>query len=371
MNVGVIDADLIDGGTRHPNLALMKISAHQKNQGNNVKLLTDYNGLHEYDHVYVSKVFTYTDFPDKIKTMKNITIGGTGFFEDKAENLPNHIEHIMPDYELYNDFVYKKIHEGASRNAYKDYLDYSIGFTTRGCFRKCSFCVNKKYNSVFKHADVWGFLDNGRPYIYLWDDNFLGYKHWKSILEQLKKTGKPFKFRQGLDIRLITDEKAKALSEVKYHGDFIFAFDFLKDKKIIERKLKIWKNYVRKTTKLYVLCAYESQGVVDIVSLLERIKVLMRHGCLPYVMRHENYKKSDFRDLYVQIARWCNQPNMFKKMSFREFAEANQRHHKNKNTDCSTMRTLKHFENNHPTIARKYFDLKFIKEKETIYLEDE
>jgi len=365
-HIGLIDADLLDNGTRHPNLALMKISAFEKNRGNDVKLLTDYNGLHKYDHVYVSKVFTYTDFPNKIKTMKNITIGGTGFFGDKAENLPNYIEHIMPDYELYNDFVYKKIHEGTSRNTYKDYLDYSIGFTTRGCFRKCSFCVNKKYDKVFRHAEVKEFLDNDRPYIYLWDDNFLGYKYWESVIDELVATNKPFKFRQGLDIRLMTDKKAKKLAGVKYHGDFIFAFDFIEDRNLIESKLKIWKQYNSKTTKLYLLCAYDSQDVTDIENLFERISILMKYGCLPYVMRYDRYKDSDYRDMYIQIARWANQPQMFKKMSFREFAEANQRHHKNKNTDCSTMRTLKHFEKNHPTIARKYFDLKFIKEKQTI-----
>ena len=30
MNIGIIDADLLDKGTRHPNLALMKISAYYK-----------------------------------------------------------------------------------------------------------------------------------------------------------------------------------------------------------------------------------------------------------------------------------------------------------------------------------------------------
>ena len=36
MKIGIIDADLLDNGTRHPNLALMKISGFMKSQGNDV-----------------------------------------------------------------------------------------------------------------------------------------------------------------------------------------------------------------------------------------------------------------------------------------------------------------------------------------------
>jgi hypothetical protein len=70
---------------------------------------------------------------------------------------------------------------------------------------------------------------------------------------------------------------------------------------------------VSKTTKLYVLCAYESQDVLDIINTFERIKILMKYGCLPYIMRYEKYKNCEFQSLYTQLARWCNQPQFFKK----------------------------------------------------------
>lgn len=38
-------------------------------------------------------------------------------------------------------------------------------------------------------------------------------------------TKKPFQFRQGLDVRLLNDEKAELLARSRYHGDMIFAFD--------------------------------------------------------------------------------------------------------------------------------------------------
>lgn len=364
MKIGIIDADLLDNGTRHPNLALMKISAFQKKKGNSVTLLDSYTGIDCYDKVYISKVFTFTNVPEGITSMPNVVIGGTGFFADGGESLSDEIEHHMPDYDLYKDYANNQIQKGRKRSAVSDYLDYSIGFTTRGCFRKCSFCVNKKYNKPFKHSPVSEFYDPTRPYIYLWDDNFLSYGGWEAILDDLEATGKPFQFRQGLDIRLMTDSKAKRLSRTRYHGDFIFAFDHLEEREVIEEKLKLWKRYCSKTTKLYVLCAYKSQDEKDIEDTFERIKILMKYGCLPYIMRYESYKDSQFRTLYIQIARWCNQPQFFKKKSFRQFCEANQYYHKNKETNCAAYQSMIDFESAFPDIAEKYFDLRFDEENQ-------
>lgn len=358
MNIGIIDADLLDHGTRHPNLALMKISGFMKAQGYNVQLLFDYNNLDNYDEIYMSKVFNFTQIPIDVNDYENLKIGGTGFFEDGGEDLPFEIEHSMPDYNLYNTFIAKEIERGIKPQKFSDYIDYSIGFTTRGCFRKCSFCVNKKYNKVFEHSPVSEFLDPSRKYLYLWDDNFLAYENWREVLDQIEETKKPFQFRQGLDIRLMNEEKAKRLSKMKYNGDFIFAFDHLKDKEIIEKNLRLWRKYSKKTTKLYVLCAHESQDEKDIRSVFERIIILMKHRCLPYIMRYESYEQSEFKGMYINLARWCNQPNFFKKMSFRQFCEANQEKVKTKNK-CATMRYMDDFESKHPEIAKQYFDLRF------------
>lgn len=354
MNIGLIDADLLDNGTRHPNLALMKISGFMKEQSHDVELLFDYNNVDNYERVYLTKVFSFTNIPSDILKKPNVKYGGTGFLQEEPvlPDLPYEIEHYMPDYHLYDNFVEREIERGIKRVRFSDYLDYSIGFATRGCFRKCSFCVNKKYDKVFRHAKISEFYDPSRKYIYLWDDNVLGYENWREVFDELAETGRSFQFRQGLDLRLMTEEKAMVLSNAKYRGDFIFAFDHLKDRDLIEKKLKIWRLHCYKTTKLYILCAYESQDAHDIESAFERIAVLMRYRCLPYIMRYDNYKDSEFEGLYINLARWCNQPNFFKKKSFREYCEAN-------GENSSTMRYMKDFENKHPDMAKKYFDMKF------------
>ena len=375
--LGIIDADLLDNGTRHPNLACMKISAYFKSQGWQVELLENYDDLDRYDLVSISRVFSFTKIPNciykygrcedpnhpELSLKKNIQIGGTGFYFEKAPDLPPEIEHIMPDYHLYDSYIQKKLDAGEPRTRYCDYLDFSIGFATRGCFRKCEFCVNKKYDRVHKHSPIAEFLDPSRPKIYLWDDNFMASPDFNTILDELIATGKPFQFRQGLDMRLMTHEKAERLSKVKYYGDYIFAFDHIEDKDLISKKLKIWREHTHKSTKLYVLTGYDSQDEKDIEATFERIKILMEHGCMPYIMRYEDYKQSRFKGLYIQLARWCNQPSFFKKKSFRQYCEANEeyhrRHNPNPKRNCSCYQAMLDFEMEFPEIAKKYYDLRF------------
>jgi len=314
----------------------MKISAYEKQNGNTVKLLKDYENL-KFDKLYLAKVFDYTKVPDGVLKLPNIEYNGTGFYYENANPLRDEVEHIKPDYNLYSE-------EG------EYYNNYSIGYTTRGCFRKCSFCVNKKYDKVELHSPVDEFLDDDKKYICCLDDNVLGYPGWRYIIKSLSNTKKYFQFKQGLDLRIMTEEKAEILSNVKYKGDYIFAFDHLYDSELIDNKLQLWRRYCRKTTKLYVLSAFESQDVRDIISVFERIKILFRHQCLPYIMRYKDYNGSEMRGMYINLARWCNQPNIVKKMSFREFCER---------SGGSTERYMNEFIKQYPDISERYFDMRW------------
>ena len=83
----------------------------------------------------------------------------------------------------------------------------------------------------------------------------------------------------------------------------------------------------------------------------------MKYGCLPYIMRFEKYKESKYKGMYTELARWCNQPNFFKKKSFRQFCEANRDY--NKNEMCASYQAMLLFERDRPDIAEKYFDMRF------------
>ena len=386
LKIGIIDADLLDNGTRHPNLALLKISGYCKSLGHETRLICDYDEIrtdllshHPYDLLAMSRVFKFTSIPEDIMAMIDdgeIFIGGTGFFEINGPALPDTIEHHMPDYHLYDEYIQKQTSGDPTKlKKWDDYLKYSIGFTTRGCIRHCGFCVNRLLNKVVKWSPVSEFLDASRPRIYLWDDNIMAAPPvvFREVMRELIATGLPFQFRQGMDIRLMTEEKAQLLASVKYHGDYIFAFDHYRmddpnERKQVEqtlRGLEIWRRHCDKSTKLYVLVAYDSQDEKDIEGTFYRIKKLMEYGCLPYIMRFEKWKDSKYKDLYTQLARWCNQPSFFKKKSFRQFCEANEEYHlahlKNKKPagPCSSLRAMQSFESEHPQIAKEYFDLRF------------
>ena len=362
--IAIIDADLI-GRQKHrfPNLVCMKLSSYYKAYGNDVILKTDYNELDKYDKVFISKVFTDTAIDESVLCLHNVEYGGTGFFYDKAPPLPYDIEHAMPDYHLYDEWVQSKIDSGCKRLDFKYYLDYSIGFLTRGCFRQCQFCVNRNYKKVSKHSPLSEFLDPSRKKICLLDDNFLGCPYWKEMLLELQQTGKPFQFKQGLDERILTDEKCELLFRSKYDGDYIFAFDNVADYDLIEKKLKLLRIYTDKIPKFYVFCGFDRNDKwdkdfwqQDLWDLWKRVELLMKYQCVPYIMRFNRYEESPYRGFYILISRWCNQPSLYKKMSLRHFVSEDQKRYK---CECAATVALKKVQSDMPDLAEKYFDIIF------------
>lgn len=360
MNVAIIDADLV-GKKKHrfPNLACMKISGYQKEQGNKVTLKLDYDNLTDYGQVFISKVFTDTPINSQILQLDNVIYGGTGFYYDQADPLPYEIEHHMPDYHLYDNWVNEQLKSGGKRIDYKYYLDYSIGYSTRGCFRHCEFCVNKNYNKVKMHSTLNEFLDPTRKKICLLDDNVFGYSGWRNIFMELQSTGKPFQYKQGLDERLLTDEKCEVLFSSKYDGDYIFAFDNIADYELIKRKLKLIREYTDVIPKFYVFCGFDRNDkwdykfwVQDIFDLMKRIQLLQQYHCIPYIMRFNQYIQSPYQGVYKVIAAWCNQPSFFKKKSLLEFASSG------KAESVSRLRHINKFLEDHP-LFEEYINMKW------------
>ncbi|MDE6867499.1 MAG: hypothetical protein K2J23_08930, partial [Muribaculaceae bacterium] len=217
--IGLADADLLDGGTRHPNLALLKIAGFLHDNNIPFELIEEgTQDVSKYSLVYVSKVFTFTKEPQflqearKKDELDKFRWGGTGYYgeddppeiftrlreedmtrlekDDFLNRYPNwrggrpsgiDMAHQMPYYDLYKPYIDKKVAAGKNPSYYKDYMHYSIGFLTRGCFRKCPFCVNRLENRILPYSELEWFVDNSvdengkllRPNIYLWDDNFL------------------------------------------------------------------------------------------------------------------------------------------------------------------------------------------------------
>ena len=165
MEIGLIDVD----SHNYPNLALMKISAWEKAQGNRVEW---WNGLKHYDRVYQAKVFdeTYSKDNEFVIQADEVIKGGTGYNLDGK--LPDEVEHIYPDYGLY----------GITDTAY--------GFLTRGCPRHCKFCIVGDKEGLVSHkvADLSEFW-RGQKNIEILDPNMLACEERSELLDQLAKSG--------------------------------------------------------------------------------------------------------------------------------------------------------------------------------------
>ena len=295
MKIGLISVD----SHNFPSLPLMKLSAWHKKQEDEVGW---YNVFEEYDKVYMSKVFAGTpDYGLVINNAKEIVKGGTGYAihgaggehycseEDKP--LPDEIEHIYPDYDLY----------GIKDTAY--------GFLSRGCPRGCDFCIVGKKEGLASRKvanlpEFWG----GQKNIVLCDPNILACREWRDLFRQLEESKANIDLNQGLDARLLTEEKCLVIERLNIK-EIHFAWDRYEDKDKVLPKLKMFSEVC--STKphmhnaiVYVLVNHGSTIEQD----LERIYTLRDLGYWAYVMV---YDKAHASQTIRDMQRWCNNRFVF------------------------------------------------------------
>lgn len=312
--IGLIDVD----GHNFPNIALMKISAYHKTLHDIVEWYTPFD---HYDTVYLSKVFSFSEDYKYPIYANEIIYGGTGYQIEKNNGkecfrmygqnfkkflttkntliahsifLPDHIERMSPDYSIYPDMT----------------KDTAFGFLTRGCPRQCKFChvAPKEGAHSIKVADLSHFW-YGQKNIVLCDPNILACRDWKQLLQQLIDSKAWVDFNQGLDIRIMTKEKAEMLAQIKIK-EIHFAWDRYQDKDIILPKLKLFSEIKYKDKNqghnaiVYVLVNFDTTIEQD----LERIYTLREMGYWAYIMI---YDKEHADPIYKDLSRWVNNRRIF------------------------------------------------------------
>lgn len=287
MNIALHDSDK----TNFPNLALMKLSSHYKAQGDDVGLFQPLLSK-RYDRIFSSKVFTYTDEDPFLPV--DAEKGGTGYGFDTT--LPDNIEHICPDYNLYH-------------------INYSIGFLTRGCIRHCEHCiVPAKEGAIREHADIEEFARHKK--VVLLDNNVLAHPHGLAQIEKIARLGLSVDFNQGLDAKLINDGIARRLGAVKWLAPLRLACDSKGQIEAVRKAIELlrWHNVTPRRYFCYVL-------VKDIPDAIERVKFLKGMNINPFAQPYRDREGTEPTDKQKHFARWVNHKAEFYSRTWEEYAE--------------------------------------------------
>jgi hypothetical protein len=280
-------------GIPFPNLALMKLSAYHKARG-------DVVGFDIKNPVltYLSCVFTRNEkYAKKEASSMNgaLISGGSGC--NLTYQLPECIELLKPDYDLYPHWLTDK--RGKT----------SIGFSSRGCTRRCEFCIVHEKEGIFhRHQHVKEFHDDRFKAVTLLDNNILADKEWffeqtNWIIDHKLKLN----ISQGMDIRLLTDEIAEQLHRIKFIDQQMrFAWDHLWMEDIVKSGIEMLKDHkinVRRNVSFFVLCGYHKPGEEPepFCKDVYRCNKLKEFGAMPYVMPWEGGTP-----MVKALARWAN-----------------------------------------------------------------
>lgn len=320
----------IDG--KLPNIALMKLSHYFKNVKNeHVYFTKDINkSLFEenYNYVFGSAIFTKSKNKIELflKNFPNAILGGTGI--NNIDTIEKLIE--LNQYEYYDYSIYPGV-------------DYSIGFSQRGCRLKCEFCyVPKKEGKNQKQSSIYNIYkqnpNNSKKKIMLLDNDFFGQSNFKEKAEEIISGKYKICFSQGINIRLIKKQGAKLLAQMKYMDtDFkrkriYTAWDNSKDEDLFLKGINLLLEEGIKPSDIlvYFLCNYWEKGLTE--DVLYRFNKMKSIGLLPYPMIYEkessSFELKKFQEYVIQ--------GIYRVSDFKDFINKNL-YKKNKQIKISNL----------------------------------
>lgn len=267
MLVGIHDAEKEHLGRKtFPNLALMKISAYHKRQGDTVEWWTPlYN--HKYDVVYSSKIFDFTS--ENPYLPPNTIKGGTGY--DAKIELPEYIDVQPPDYSIYPE------------------CDYAIGFITRGCIRNCPWCVVPEKEGKLRPYREWHeIVRSDTNKLVLMDNNILACKYGIEQLRELSETQYQIDVNQGMDARLVDKNVVEIFKNIRWIRFIRFSCDTLSQIPSIENVYRLFKECGAPVSRIFVYTIVRK----DLEEASKRIEALKRLKSISiYAQAEQNLRK--------------------------------------------------------------------------------
>lgn len=295
MRIGLVDVD--GKGSGFPNLALMKISAYHKAQGDEVEWANPMFG--KYDKVYKSKVFTFSEDDGDYYDCEVIK-GGTGY--DIHSKLPAEIDAMQPDYAIYN-------------------IDSNLayGFLTRGCPNKCKWCVVPiKEGNVQPYRDVDDIAVDGRTNLILMDNNILASNYGLKQIEKIIERGYRVDFNQALDARLITPKIAELLAKVKWTDVIRLGCDTPKQVKECERAMRLIDE-ARGKPKQYLLYTMLVDDINEAYARLSHWRDYKRVRLVAQPYRDFNDPRQVIPQWQRDMARWAMRREIYARCDFKDY----------------------------------------------------
>lgn len=313
MTIGLIDID-----SKIPNLALCKISGYFKDLGEYVELITipqnkqefekviRYMHSRKYTKMYASAIFTRSkDICLRLKDEFGnlISLGGTGWDIDKV--LEPIIEMHKPDYELYSAETIAARMKGIMTKERKlkkatEIVNAGMGFTSRGCIRECGFCfVPKKEGSFHNVAEIKDIINPKSNTIILHDNNLTADPNCISKLHEIRDRKLIVDINQGCDVRLVNDDIAKALSEVKHLRSLHYAWDLMGFENQVMEGIGILSKYIKPYRHMcFMLVGFNTTFEEDMYRFIKLRELKID----PFVMIYNQKNDTKLR----HFARWVN-----------------------------------------------------------------
>lgn len=271
-----------------PNLALMKISAWHKRQGDIVEW---WNPLYSYDRVYSSKIFDFT--PDDPYLPETAIRGGTGYRDiPMDQELPKEMDDMFPDYSIYPN------------------CDYAVGYLTRGCPNHCKWCVVPRKEGKIRPYRNWEeIVRQDTNKLVLMDNNILACEYGIRQLESLIGSGYKIDLNQGMDARLVNEQTAKILSELEWIKYIRFSCDQKTQIEPIKRTVELLKRYGIRPYRIFIyllvtadiedaVCRVEALKGYKAITLYAQAERNERLGIMPSKMQLE------FQQRYIYSGRY-------------------------------------------------------------------
>ncbi|MFC2016987.1 radical SAM protein [Chloroflexota bacterium] len=285
--------------TRYPPFGLMKIAAYHKMLGDEVVFVKGPKAevrFQYWDRVYINTLFTWT-WAETVKTVNfyhdtlfnfagKCFVGGIlatlmpqelfnetgippviGLLDDPSKIEQSDdiiIDTLAPDYDI--------LPQVENEHFKYSYTDAYLGYATRGCIRKCDYCAVRTLEPHYvPYVDIKRMVKDikassgEKQNLILMDNNVLASNRFDQIIDDIKSVGfvngatfgptrrkMRVDFNQGLDARLLTEEKMKRLAEIPIEPMRI-AFDSIEYKDVYIKAVRLAHKYGQRDMSNYIL----------------------------------------------------------------------------------------------------------------------